>query len=266
MKKVCDYCGGYISDTDEVCPHCGAVNDQYKRVGVGVPQTIEELKAWYTAHNLPPEEVTRFFIGKDYKEPKAFGIYQDGERFIVYKNKADGSRAIRYDGGDEAYAVNELYLKLKEEIANQKARNKAPVKPEPSKKSQIIDTLLSGLVMLVIGILITVGVCVVAYLLDDDGYYYYNDAYYYNLDDTWYYYDTGTSLWERTEADKELEKNAKDYYESSSYSEEYGVSDFEDSSYYSDWKESQNDDWDSDSNWDSGDSWDSGASDWDSDW
>ena len=41
--------------------------------------------------------------------------------FIVYKNKADGTRAVRYKGTDEAYAVNELYLKLKDEILNQKA-------------------------------------------------------------------------------------------------------------------------------------------------
>lgn len=106
-------------------------------MGEGVPQTIEELKAWYTAHNLPPEEVTRFFIGKDYKEPKVFGIYQDGERFIVYKNKADGSRAIRYEGGDEAYAVNELYLKLKEEIARQKAQNQAKSSGNTLKKKRV---------------------------------------------------------------------------------------------------------------------------------
>lgn len=268
MKKVCDYCGGYISETDEVCPNCGAVNEQYKRVGEGVPQTIEELKAWYTAHNLPPEEVTRFFIGKDYKEPKAFGIYQDGERFIVYKNKADGSRAIRYEGGDEAYAVNELYLKLKEEIARQKAQNQAKSSGNTRKKKKdwLVDKLLSGLVTLGIIMMITAAICVIAYIFDNDGYYYYNNAYYYNLDNTWYLYDTSTSDWESVEVDRELDKNAKDYYESSSYSEEYGVSDFEDTTYYSDWKASQDDDWDSDSNWDSGDDWDSGSGDWDSDW
>ena len=58
----------------------------------------------------------RFFIGINYKKPKAFGIYQDGDQFIVYKNKANGERAIRYQGTDETYAVNELYLKLKSEI------------------------------------------------------------------------------------------------------------------------------------------------------
>ena len=267
MKKVCDYCGGYISETDEVCPNCGAVNEQYKRVGEGVPQTIEELKAWYTAHNLPPEEVTRFFIGKDYKEPKAFGIYQDGERFIVYKNKADGSRAIRYEGGDEAYAVNELYLKLKEEIARQKAQNQAKTPVNTPKKKRLIDRFIGNLGTLAVIILISVMVFVIAYFSVDAGYYYYNNAYYYNLDNTWYLYDTDTSDWGRVEVDRELADNAKDYYESSSYSEEYGVSDFEDTTYYSEWKaDHDDDDWDSDSNWDSGDDWDSGSGDWDSDW
>ena len=38
------------------------------------PKTIEELKQWYIDRNLPAERVTRFFIGKDYKGSKAFGI------------------------------------------------------------------------------------------------------------------------------------------------------------------------------------------------
>ena len=71
------------------------------------------------------EEVTRFFIGKNIKEPKAFGIYQDENGdYVVYKNKSVGERAIRYQGADEAYAVNDRYQKLKSEIANQKSRNR----------------------------------------------------------------------------------------------------------------------------------------------
>ena len=123
MQIQCDYCKNWIEDTVEKCPYCGAANGHLKRYAETTPHTIAELKEWYTARNLPPEETTRFFIGKDYKAPKAFGIYQDGKNFVVYKNKADGSRAVRYKGPDEAYAVNELYLKLKEEILHQKARN-----------------------------------------------------------------------------------------------------------------------------------------------
>ena len=125
MKIKCSYCDNYISDIDEKCPNCGAPNEGLKRVGNQVPKTIEELKQWYIDHNLPDENITRFFIGKDIKEARAFGIYKDDStgNFVVYKNKDTGVRAIRYEGKDESYAVNELYLKLKEEIMNQKSRN-----------------------------------------------------------------------------------------------------------------------------------------------
>ena len=83
-------------------------------------KTIEELKQWYVDHNLPDENITRFFIGKNYTEKRAFGIYKDEQtgNVVVYKNKDDGTRAIRYEGKDEAYGVNELYIRLKEEIIN----------------------------------------------------------------------------------------------------------------------------------------------------
>lgn len=124
MPQVkCEYCGAYIEETAEKCPNCGAVNANFKRIVDNTPKTIDELKDWYMARKLPPESVTRFFIGKDVKEPRAFGIYRDGSDYVVYKNKNDGSRAVRYRGTDEAYAVNEIYLKLKSEILNQKSRN-----------------------------------------------------------------------------------------------------------------------------------------------
>ena len=78
----------------------------------------------------------RFFIGVDYKKPKAFGIYQDGDgNFVVYKNKADGSRAIRYKGTDEAYAVHELYLKMQSEVQKQKTRRSASAAEQTGGKS-----------------------------------------------------------------------------------------------------------------------------------
>ena len=84
--------------------------------GTRIPQTIEELKAFCAEKGMPLEKM-RFFIGENIQEPKAFGIYRDeNDRFVVYKNKADGSRAVRYSGPDEAYAVRELYLKLKSEV------------------------------------------------------------------------------------------------------------------------------------------------------
>ena len=54
---------------------------------------------------------------------------------IVYKNKSDGSRAIRYQGLDEAYAVNEIYLKLQVEMQKQEARKIAQMQSSAQSRS-----------------------------------------------------------------------------------------------------------------------------------
>lgn len=143
MEKICDYCGVKYDDGLSVCPFCGAANS-YVRRGDGVPRTIEELKQWYKDANLPPEETTRFFIGKNYTERRAFGIYKDEASgdFVVYKNKDNGQRAIRYQGKDEAYAVNELYLRLKEEITNQKAHQGMQFGGNPNRRDRVASTPL----------------------------------------------------------------------------------------------------------------------------
>lgn len=126
MKVKCNFCGNMINDTLDKCPDCGAPNEHVRRVAEGTPKTIEELQAWYESKGLPPAKTTRFFIGEDYKGARAFGIYHDKTtgNFVVYKNKDSGERAVRYEGTDEAYAVNELYQRLKQEILEQK-RNSA---------------------------------------------------------------------------------------------------------------------------------------------
>ena len=270
MKIQCDFCGSYIDDTNEFCPNCGAVNSHFVRVGNGAPQTIEELRQWYVAHNLPPEHVTRFFIGKDIKEARAFGIYKDNSNFVVYKNKDDGSRAVRYEGPDEAYAVNELYLKLKERIAEEKARNSATRELHSHNSGRnfwkIIKRRLIGIVIFYVVVII------VAMLLPEGpsrGYYNYEGSSYYYLDNNWYVYDDYLSDWSRTTVPSGLKENSEQYYNSTIYDSNSGASDFSDTSYYSNWvdsQESNSSDWDSGSSWDSGDSWDSGGGDWGSDW
>ena len=264
MKQRCEYCDSWIEDTDEVCPHCGAPNAHLMASGEGVPKTIEELKAFCERHHLPLKDM-RFFIGEDYKEPRAFGIYQDGDDFVVYKNKDDGTRAVRYRGHDEAYAVNELYQKMKSEVANQKNRL-ASSKMKTAQKSERRGRMLgtAGIAALIFAIFLMLGAL---FSGNSRGYYVYDDTTYYYQDDGWYYYDTTGSSWERdNNPPTELTDHADDYYAGSSYDSSYGTSDFSDSDYYvepssddSDWDD---DDWD----WDSSDSWDSGSTDWSSDW
>lgn len=150
MGKICNYCGYTCDNNSKVCPICGSQLSIEKATSSRCPITIKELQEWYVSHNLPPEKVTRFFIGKDITEPKAFGIYKNSAGlFVVYKNKANGERAIRYQGNDEAYAVGELFQKLREEIAKQKARNAAKRRgaqqqPWPTSTQQSYDSSLSS--------------------------------------------------------------------------------------------------------------------------
>ena len=102
---------------------------------LGKPKTIDELKD-YCQKNGYTENKTRFFVGYDYGGAKAFGIYLDentGE-YVVYKNKDDGSRAVRYRGTDEEFAVSELYERLQSEIANQKLKYAADMAEKERKK------------------------------------------------------------------------------------------------------------------------------------
>lgn len=79
--------------------------------------SIEELLQKCAEKNIPLERM-RFFIGEDRREVKCFGVFQDENtgNWIVYKNKSDGRRAIRYNGPDEAEAAQIIWDKIGEEI------------------------------------------------------------------------------------------------------------------------------------------------------
>jgi len=72
MKIKCDYCGNMVEENSQNCPHCGAALSGINRMAGGTPQTIEQLRQWYVDHNLPPEDVTRFFYRQKYRFPKSF--------------------------------------------------------------------------------------------------------------------------------------------------------------------------------------------------
>ena len=273
MDVKCDYCDGFYEDQLENCPNCGATNKNIRRVSNQIPKTIEELKQ-YCVDNKVPTAQMHFHIGEDYKGAKAFGIYRDGENVIVYKNKSDGSRAVRYNGKDEAYAVNEIYQKMRSEYANHKAANTSSMRssasqprrqnPQAQKKNRLKRLLTAAIIL---GAVILFFVAMAA--IPNNGYYTYGGNHYYNQSGSWYMYDDYYDDWMPSERPVD---NVNDYYDSSYYSSDYGGYDFSDSSYYVEPSYSSDSDssWDDDDSWDSWDSgsdwsWDSG-SDWDSDW
>lgn len=273
MKVKCDYCDSYIDETDEVCPHCGAPNAHMTRSGNGEPKTIQELLAFAQAHNLPLEKM-RFFIGQDYREPKAFGIYQDPAdgNFVVYKNKGNGQRVVRYRGSDEAFAVNEIYQKMRAELLERKEKH-----PSGGHRSGRDDTAAASakkvvVITAILTVALIVGIAVFIVLAEGsahEGYYTYgNDTYYY--DDGWYRYDDG---WIRDyNVPDELDRDYDDYYDGQSLDgvDDPDVEQYDDSSNDDSWSNDDtwsSDDWDDDDwDYDYDSDWDSGDTDWDSDW
>lgn len=97
------------------------------------PRTVRELQQRCDEMGLQLYHL-HVVIGQDVNMPKIFGIYQDPEtdEFVVYKNKADGSRAVRYRGPDEAYAVGKIWAKLQELVDLSTPTRPLP-SPEPLK-------------------------------------------------------------------------------------------------------------------------------------
>ncbi len=273
MDTKCEYCDGFYDDQMENCPHCGATNKHIRRVSDQIPKTIDELKQYCINNNVPVQQM-HFYIGEDYKGPKAFGIFRNGEQVVVYKNKSDGSRAIRYAGKDEAYAVNEIYQKMRSEYANHKAANVNRIRPStPPPRSAKKKGINPGVIILIcVGLFILI--CI-GYALGQPstGYYTYNGNQYYNQRGDWYMFDDDTDDWIPS---YQPEDKMDDYFDSSYYSSDIDGYDFSDSAFYtepsynSDSDSYSSNSWNNNNNWNSWNSgsdwnWNSG-SDWNSNW
>ena len=188
---------------------------------------------------------------------------------------------MRYEGTDEAYAVNELYMKMKERVAEQKAHQSTSSAPKrsntpntggkyPKKKSSIGKTLFWLFCFMCIAP--AVGTMILAFVLDSNtpgrGYYDYNGTPYYYSND---WYEWSGDSWIEAPYSSWMDHDYADYYDSYGYDSGADYDNFADSPYYStesdtswdngdDWNDSWDDDWGNDDSWN--DSWD----DWDSDW
>lgn len=258
MKIKCEFCGNMINDTASVCPHCGAPNERVRRASGDQPVTIEQLQQWYESKGLPPYEVTRFFIGIDYREPKAFGIYRDLDtgHYIVYKNKDTGERAIRYEGTDEAYAVNELFQRLKQEITQQKMANANKKAENAPQSDSFLHRIIRFLMKLLLwGLALIGGSMVLLPLLGfllalndpETGYYEFGgDAYYRSSTDydgsSWFRYDSEDGAWSAPLSagalpeELETKRTAKAFFLGADWSSALACADFEQSVYGQDLK------------------------------
>ena len=93
----CKYCGSTVSSSDKNCPNCGAPNEGYvaeTERRIFMPQTIEELKEYCAERGMPLLKM-RFFIGEDYRNPKAFGIYREAMRYRNSQYSAGGVYRLR---------------------------------------------------------------------------------------------------------------------------------------------------------------------------
>ncbi len=247
------------------------------------PKTIEELKLYVKQKGMPTDKM-RFFIDRDYKEPRAFGIYREGNHFVVYKNKDTGVRAIRYRGPDEEFAVNELFQKILSECNNRGIYPDKPASTAPngrlSSREQRLRTSQwrenyeerrrqeqrRARNIACITVLCIVALLFFAFLSArrDRGYYRINDTLYYRDRDTWYSYD---NAWHSVSYYM-IPDDYDDYYLGYSYNSEYGSGRVQDSSA---WEldhpdHSYDSDYDDDDYNSDYDDWDFDDSDWGSDW
>ncbi len=282
----CEMCGKALEAEETVPPETAAQSDP---AGDGLngrkPATIEELRRYCAVRGMPLEKM-RFFIGEDYQQPKAFGIYAEDGSFVVYKNKADGSRSVRYHGPDEAYAVNQLYQKLLSEChlrgiypenygqpggmrnrgatdagtnAGSRSFGKSRVNYGRSRERR---TASNGLLVVFV-IVALLGLIFSGIAHSKDGYYKKGNHYYYRDGTRWYMDDLGWSVVNL--ADDFIDSA---YFVGNGYSSSWEISDVRDSvaweqnhrSNDSD-RNSWGNDWDTD--WDD---WGDFDTDWDSDW
>ncbi len=291
---VCDHCGKPIPDDASVCPHCGETISEDIRL-TRIPETIGELQEFCAAHKMPLDAM-RFFIGEDFRGARAFGIYKDENgNCVVYKNKSDGSRAVRYEGPDEKRAVREIYEKLKSEtdLRRRADARRAPAQYDPERYAEPEASddeppkpwalVLGGILYFWKPIVIVLAAAALLFFIGrkpDRGYYRYQDDTYYYQSGDWYRYDDYADGWEPyLDVPADLTEHYDDYYESEDYGGVFGVPDFSGSGWYDEDDEYDEDDgwslFDDDSSydsydWDDGgsdyDSWDSFDTDWDSDW
>ena len=168
--------------------------------------SIEEFKALFHEFNIEEDKV-RFYIGKYHLSPKAYGIYQIDENYIVYKNKSNGETFIRYKGPSEEEACKELYTKFLQEVSKRKNLSKQynPYHDDNysfvKKSNNVNNGKSKKIILFAIILIITINTGIIIYNRNNTSskpqirYYENNDRYYKKYNDDWYYWDDGLNDW-----------------------------------------------------------------------
>ncbi|MCR5771942.1 MAG: hypothetical protein K6G87_12045 [Butyrivibrio sp.] len=88
------------------------------------PVTVDELNDYCRQMDINPYN-SNFFIGSDHIGADAYGIYKDywSGDFVVYRNEYDGTKVIKYQGPDEALAVETIYEYVQAYLKNPKNKD-----------------------------------------------------------------------------------------------------------------------------------------------
>ena len=252
MDKKMVYRPDLAEDATEFCPLCGApVAPEEKSEPEAspaqpetAPRTVEELLALCASFEADPAAY-HFYIGEDEKDAVGYGLFVDefGD-YVFYHNHRNQQRSIRYKGRDEAYAVGELYRRMKEArvfyrpVSRQEEGGERRHHHSHSGQSGR-QRRKARRIRLAVAIGAAVVVCCVAAVVlrwralqPKDGYYHCQGRYYYLQQHQWYAYDSVMDNWEKTDANPTIVANHQAYYRSIYYWEGSPVSDFRDSGYY----------------------------------
>lgn len=252
MDKKMVYRPDLAEDAEEFCPLCGAPvvmeeetleQDNTPEQEV-VPETIAALRELCVSRSVDAES-RGFFLDSNREHHGGYGIYLDNDGdFVFYKNHSSGEKSIRYKGKDEAYAVRELYGRMKKDGCfpltvkkNQPKENSSHGHHRSGSSGKHRRVQRKKRVVIAVALLLVLAVSAAAVYVwyanqPKDGYYHYHDDYYYLQKGSWYCYNSVMEKWEPVIPEAILMTNHKVYYRSIYYWEGSYITDFKDSGFY----------------------------------
>lgn len=221
--------------------------------------SIDEFKKVFEDFGIE-EDKTKFYLGKYHLSPKAYGIYQIDDDYIVYKIKNNGDTTIRYKGPNEQIACKELYTKFLQEVSKRKGLSKkynpyhddnyAPVNDRNEIEKALAKRQSRNILIFIFVAFLLIDGAILLYKknhpeVPQTTYYQHDNNYYKNYNNNWYYWDDTLNDWyifypsysEYNEYDDITDSDDNYYYDYGEGYDDYDYYDydFDFSDSYSDW-------------------------------